>query len=170
MSLIRRPSPFGEMLSLRQAMDRLFEDSFVRSPAGPAGAESPLAIDVYSNSDELVIEAAMPGVRQEDLEISLLGETLTISASNRQEQERDEEGYAYREIRRGTFSRTVSLPSGLNPDGAKASFENGLLRLTIPKAEESRPRQIRITPSNNGSQQAAPKQVEPADKSDEAGR
>jgi HSP20 family protein len=162
MSLIRRPSPFGEMLSLRQAMDRLFEDSFVRAPGGGLGVSaSPLALDAYSTADSFVVEAALPGVKPEDVEVSLLGDTMTINATSREEQERDEEGYSYREIRRGSFSRTVSLPSGLDADGATASFENGMLRLSIPKAEEAKPRQIRITPSNDGQQQR-PAQETPA--------
>jgi HSP20 family protein len=154
MSLIRRPSPFGELLSLRQAMDRLFEDSYVR-PSGAGGeADRPLAVDAYSTADALVIEAALPGVKPDDVEISLLGDTLTISASSGEETSRDEEGYSYREIKRGSFSRSLTLPAGLNPDGAAAEFENGLLRLSIPKAEESRPRQIRINSSSDGKQKA----------------
>lgn len=155
MSLIRRTSPFGELLSLRQAMDRLFEDSYVRSPGGGAGAgaENALAVDAYTTPEALVIEAALPGVKPEDVELSLLGDTLTISGKSDAESSHDEEGYSYREIRRGSFSRTLSLPAGLNPDAATANFENGLLRLSIPKAEESRPRQIRITPTNDGNRQ-----------------
>ncbi|HUG48784.1 MAG TPA: Hsp20/alpha crystallin family protein [Candidatus Limnocylindria bacterium] len=153
MSLIRRPSPFGELLSLRQAMDRLFEDSYVRSPGGSGpSAEHALAVDAYSNPEALVIEAALPGVKPDDVEVSLLGDTLTISGNSGQETTRDEDGYSYREIRRGSFSRTLSLPAGLNPEGAKADFENGMLRLTIPKAAESRPRQIRINASGNATQ------------------
>lgn len=153
MSLIRRPSPFGELLSLRQAMDRLFEDSFVRAPAS-GGAEHPLALDVYATEDALVVEAALPGVKPENVDISVLGDTLTISADSREEQKRDEEGYSYREIRRGHFSRTLALPGGLSTEAATADFEDGMLRLTIPKAEESKPRQIRINLSNASQQKS----------------
>jgi HSP20 family protein len=156
MTIIRRPSPFGELLSLRQAMDRLFEDSYVRSPANLAGGDHPLAVDAYSTADALVVEAALPGVKPDDVDVAVLGDTLTISATSSDEQQRDEEGYSYREIRRGSFSRTLTLPAGLDPDGATASFENGLLRLAIPKAEESKPRQIRIATSSNAAQDARP--------------
>lgn len=152
MTIIRRPNPFGELLSLRQAMDRLFEDSYVRSPS-VGGGEHALAVDAYSTDDALVVEAALPGVRPEDVDVSVLGDTLTISATSSDERSGDENGYAYREIRRGSFSRTLSLPAGLNADGATADFENGLLRLTIPKAEESKPRQIRIGTSSDASAQ-----------------
>jgi HSP20 family protein len=82
MTIIRRPSPFGELLSLRQAMDRLFEDSYVRSPANLAGGDHPLAVDAYSTADALVVEAALPGVKPDDVEVAVLGDTLTISATS----------------------------------------------------------------------------------------
>ena len=156
MTLIRRPNPFGELLSLRQAMDRLFEDSFVRPSVNGSGDEHALALDVYATPDALVVEAALPGVKPDDVDISVLGDTLTISGSTRNEQSRDEDGYSYREIRRGSFSRTVTLPAGLKADAAEASFENGLLRLSFPKAEEAKPRQIQIKPTTTMNGEATP--------------
>lgn len=149
MTLMRRNSPFGELLSLRQAMDRLFEDSYIR-PGAMSESHSALALDVYGDDDRIVIEAAMPGVRPEDVDISVLGDTLTISGHARDEKGADESGYSYREIRRGSFSRSVTLPGGLNADQASATFDNGILRLSIPKAEEAKPRQIRIDPTSGG--------------------
>jgi HSP20 family protein len=156
MTLIRRPSPFGELLSLRQAMDRLFEDSYVRPSSSFGSAEHALALDTYSTPDALVVEAALPGVKPEDVDISVQANTLTINASSGEQKEQDEDGYSYREIRRGNFSRTLALPSGLNADAATASFENGLLRLSIPKAEEAKPRQIRISPTHETLEQSSP--------------
>lgn len=150
MTLIRRPNPFGELMSLRQAMDRLFEDSFVRPNRGGGSDDSALALDVYTTPDSLVVEAALPGVKPDDLDISVLGDTLTITATTSADETRDEGGYSHREIRRGSFTRTVTLPSGLKSDAATASFENGLLRLSFPKAEEARPRQIQIKPTTEG--------------------
>jgi HSP20 family protein len=147
MTLIRRPNPFGELLSLRQAMDRLFEDSYVRPRSGGSTDEHALALDIYADADALVVEAALPGVKPEDVDISVLGDTLTISARTGQDTSRNDDGYSYREIRRGVFSRTVTLPGGLRADDATASFENGLLRLSIPKAAEAKPRQIQIKPN-----------------------
>jgi HSP20 family protein len=132
-------------MSLRQAMDRLFEDSFVRPETAIGSAEHQLALDIRTTDDAFVVEAALPGVKPEDVDISVLGDTLTINASHREEQKREETGYSYREIRRGSFTRTVTLPGGLKADAATASFENGMLTLRIPKAEEAKPRQIRIT-------------------------
>jgi HSP20 family protein len=148
MTLIRRTNPLGELMSLRQAMDRLFEDSFVRPGTQPG--ESQLPLDIRTTPDAVVVEAALPGVKPEDVDISVLGDTLTINAAHRAEDSREEDGYMYREIRRGSFSRQVTLPSGLKTDDATASFDNGMLTLTIPKAEEVKPRQIQVTTSSNG--------------------
>ena len=143
MTVIRRSNPLGELVSLRAAMDRLFEDSFIRPR--PFSDEHRLALDIKTTTDELVVEAALPGVKPEDVTISVLGDTLSISASHRDEQSRDDEGYSYREITRGSFSRTVTLPAGVKADEATATFENGLLTLHLPKAEEAKARQIPIT-------------------------
>jgi HSP20 family protein len=171
MTLIRRTNPLGELISLRQAMDRLFEDSYVRARGGNALDEHALALDIYTTPDSLVVEAALPGVKPDDVDISVLGDTLTISATTHQEQSREDDGYSYREIRRGSFSRTVTLPGGLKPEAATASFDNGLLRLSIPKAEETKPRQIQIKPTTEG-QSTTPSTEEastdrPADQTDE---
>jgi HSP20 family protein len=148
-TIIRRNSPFGEMLSLRQAMDRLFEDSWVRPGSVLSEAEHALAIDVRSTPESFVVEAALPGVKPDDVDISVLGDTLTISARTAEEKSTDDNGYSYREIRRGSFTRSLTLPRGLKSDAAVASFDNGLLRLSIPKAEESKPRQIQIRPTTD---------------------
>jgi len=158
MSMMRRPSPFGELLSLRQAMDRLFEESFVR-PRGSSGvgesSEYAIPLDIYTTGDALVLEAALPGVKPEDVEITVLGDTLTISGSSHSEERTEQGGYLYQEVRRGSFSRTVSLPADLKTDAAQASFDNGMLRLSIPKAEEARPRQIRISPTSESAGESA---------------
>jgi HSP20 family protein len=151
MTIIRRPSPFGELMSLRTAMDRLLEESFVR-PTRPwfgVFAEGLLPLDVRSDRDQLTVQASLPGVRPDDVEITIEQGTLTIRAESKTE-EREETGeYLVQEIRRGELSRTVTLPSGLEAERATASFENGVLTLRIPRAEEVKPRQIRITPSTD---------------------
>jgi HSP20 family protein len=148
MSLIRRTSPFGELLSLRQAMDRLFEDSFVRPRESlqPEGGFA-MPLDVYTTPDALVVEAALPGVKPDDVEISLLGDTLTVSATSDSGKRTEENGFLYQEVRRGRFSRTVTLPSNLKTDATTATCEHGMLRLSIPRAEAAKPRQIRIAPT-----------------------
>jgi HSP20 family protein len=152
MTIVRRPSPFGELMSLRSAMDRLFEDSFVRHPlSGGFDQLTTLPLDVTSTADALVVEAAMPGIKPEDVEITVENGTLSIRGELREERREGEGENLVSEIRRSSVSRTVSLPSGLEPDKATASFEHGMLKLRIPKAEEVKPRQIRITPTVEGS-------------------
>jgi HSP20 family protein len=154
MTIIRRTNPLGELVSLRQAMDRLFEDSFVRPRTAMTGEEHQLALDIRTTGDELVVEAALPGVKPEDVDVTVLGDTLTISAAHQAEQSREDEGYTYREIRRGSFSRTITLPAGVKSDAASATFENGMLTLRFPKAEEAKPRQIRITSGEGAASQS----------------
>ncbi|MFI5261645.1 MAG: Hsp20/alpha crystallin family protein [Candidatus Limnocylindrales bacterium] len=155
MSLIRRSSPFGDVLSLRQAMDHLFEESFVRARSLMSFGDTLLPLDIHTTPDALVVEAALPGVKPEQVEITLSDDTLTISGSNEVKQESDRAGqpggYLYQEIRRGSFSRTVTLPSDLQTDRAAASFEHGLLRLSIPRAEKTKPRRIAISPTSEAS-------------------
>ena len=152
MTIVRRPSPFGELMSLRSAMDRLFEDSFVRRPLGAGFDElGSLPLDVTSTKDALVIEAAMPGIKPEDVEITVENGTLSIRGEARHERRDGEGENLVQEIRRSSVSRTVNLPQGLEPDKASASFEHGMLTLRIPKAEAVKPRQIRITPTVEGS-------------------
>ena len=142
--MARRPSPFGELLSLRQAMDRLFEDSYVRSRGVPYGNVETLALplDIYSTSEAIVVEAALPGVKPEDVEITVIGNTLTISGTSFDQRTTEEPEFMYQELRRGTFARTVALPSNLDTHASTATFEHGMLRLSIPKAPEAKPRQV----------------------------
>lgn len=151
MTIVRRPSPFGEMMTLRQAMDRLFDDDYRPFRWLSGAIDGPgLPLDVTTDADKLTIEAALPGVSPEDVDITVENGTVTISGKTATERSGDEGSYLVQEIRRGSFSRTVSLPTGLEADKATASFEHGVLRLEIPKAEQVKPRQIRITPVSNG--------------------
>lgn len=154
MTIARRPTPFGELLSLRTAMDRLFEDSFVR-PSWAGGSFDTTAqfpLDVRLTPDDLIVEGQLPGIKPDDVEITIENGRLTIRGEAASEDERQDGDFLVREIRRGSFSRTVALPNGLEADKADATFNDGVLTLRIPKAEQVKPRQIRITPaSGNGS-------------------
>jgi len=147
MTIVRRSSPFGELMTLRSAMDRLFEDSFVRRPFGDFDQVGALPLDVTSTPDALIVEAALPGFTPDDVEISVEDNTLTIHGEHRDERNEGEGESLVREIRRSSVSRTVTLPAGLEANKATASFENGMLRLQFPKAEAVKPRQIRISPT-----------------------
>ena len=150
MTIIRRASPFDELFTLRRAMDRLFDEELFR-PLGrrPLGAGADPALDILTTLDELVVKASLPGWRPEDVEVTLTGSTLTISGEMKEETRREGESWILNEIRRGSFSRTIELPEGLVGDRATAAFEQGVLSLRIPKAEEVKPRQIRISASES---------------------
>ena len=144
---IQRFDPFREVLTLRDAMNRLFEDSFVRPGFGPGaqpGAGYGLALDLEETGEGYTVRASLPGFKPEDVNVQIVGDVLTISAQHNQEQERNDSNYLLRERRFGSVSRTVTLPQRVQADQAQARFENGELVLTLPKAEELRPRQIKI--------------------------
>lgn len=145
MSMIRW-EPFPELMSLRQAMDRLFEDSFIRPSrlVSLLGETLTPAIDMYQTPTEVVVKANLPGVKPEEIDIHITGDTLTIKGERKTEEEIKRENYLYQEHRYGAFSRSVSLPTGLKTDKAQASLENGILTLTIPKAEEAKPKVIKV--------------------------
>jgi HSP20 family protein len=148
MANITRYDPLGEMVSLRSAMDRLFEDSFV-SPLSwrtiSGGTEINPPIDVHETDDALVVSAALPGMKADDVEMTITGQTLTIRGEMKADEEVKRDQYLYRERRYGTFSRSIQLPVRVEGDKADATFSDGVLTLRIPKAEEVKPRQIRIT-------------------------
>jgi len=145
MSMVRW-GPFRELVSLRQAMDRLFEDSFVRPShlAFVPGEELTPPINIYNTANEMVVKATLPGVKPEELDIDITGDTLTIKGETKAEQEIKEENYLLRECRYGAFSRSLNLPPGLKTDKAEASLENGILTLTIPRAEEVKRKAIKV--------------------------
>jgi HSP20 family protein len=150
MAVIRRVSPFGDLLSLRQAMDRLFEESYV-NPTWRFSEGQIVPMDVWANDDAIEVQAILPGVKPEEVEITVEGETLTITGDTTASAAPEKGSILLQEIRRGRFSRTLTLPAGLEPDKATATFEDGVLTLRIPKAEQSKPRQIKISTSGQDS-------------------
>jgi HSP20 family protein len=150
MTLIRRTSPFDELFTLRRAMDRLFDDDAFRPRAWrPVTLGAEPALDITTTPDELIVKASLPGWKPADVEITLTGSTLVIAGELKDETRREEESWILNEIRRASFSRTLELPEGLLGDRATATFEHGILTLHIPKAEEVKPRQIKITPTTD---------------------
>ena len=142
-----RWEPFSDMMSLRNAMDRLLEDSFVRpSRFWPelGSGELPLELDVYQTDKDVVVKATVPGVKPEEVDISLTGDILTIKGEHKEEQEVKEKDYLRKEHRYGTFSRSLQIPVPVKGDKAEAVFENGIVTLTLPKAEEVKPKQIKV--------------------------
>ena len=155
MANLMRLDPAREMLSLREAMDRLFAESFLR-PGFYGSAESGAAmlpVDMYETENEVVVKAAAPGVKPEDIEVTVTGDLLTIKGEFKSESERQDEKRAWRrqERRYGSFSRQVTLPAGVNTDACQADFENGVLTLKLPKAEEARVKRVQIQSKTNAS-------------------
>ncbi len=140
-----RWEPFREMSTLRQAIDRLFDDSLrpgLRVEETAVNLMPP--VDMVETEKELVIKAVVPGVADEDLTIDISGNTLTIKGESKSEKEEKDENHLYREFRYGTFARTLTLPAGLNTDKAEAELENGILKLTLPKVESAKPKAIKV--------------------------
>lgn len=143
MSLIRW-EPFSGLMSLRQAMDKLFEESFVTPSRAFADFGVATPIDMYQTENEVVVKTALPGVSADEVDITITGDTLCIRGEKKADEKVKREDYLYQEHRYGAFSRTVALPSGLDTGKAEASFENGILTLTIPKSEEVKPKSIKV--------------------------
>ncbi|MDP6099992.1 MAG: Hsp20/alpha crystallin family protein [Dehalococcoidia bacterium] len=143
---IVRWEPLRERVGLRHAVDRLFDDDFFRPlrlrEAEVDGHYFPL--DLYHTPEAVVARAVLPGVKSEDLEISIDGNTLSVKANSRKEGEVKEESYLRREWHPGNFARILTLPTGLRGDKAEADLEDGVLTLTIPKAEEIKPKMIKV--------------------------
>ena len=155
MTNLTRWDPAREMMTLREAMDRLFDDAFTRpfylernggsTWAGPA-------IDMYQTGDEVVVRAAIPGIKPEEVQINVTGDVLTIRGEMKKEEEKTsssqgkDRSWQIREHRWGAFERSVRLPGGVVADKAKAEFENGILNISLPKSEEVRPKTITVKP------------------------
>ena len=141
---IERWDPFREAISLRDAMNSLLQESFVRPGGMGQPGQSTLPLDVTENESEFVVKASLPGVKPEDVQITVHGDTLTIRGESKAEEEKKGEHWHLRERRFGTFQRSVSLSTPVNADKAEAQYDNGVLTLTLPKSEAARPRQIKI--------------------------
>ena len=140
-----RWEPRDDLIRLRDAMDRMFEDSFGRArstfltpfEAGPA-------LDVYETSEAVVVEAALPGVRAEDIEVTVTGDVLTVKGESKEDTTVEKEHYYRRERRYGSFSRSVRLPGAVEAGEATAEFKDGVLKLTVPKTEEAKAKVIEV--------------------------
>jgi len=151
-------SPVNEVLSLRQAMDQLLNESFVGGPfrnlwprpgAGGSGGTGAFALplDVYATQDAAVIVAAVPGLRPEDLNVAIHENTLVLSGETKSpiaEEEAKGATWYLRELWSGRFQRAVSLPFPVDVDKANASWEQGIVRIVLPKAEQAKPKTIPI--------------------------
>jgi HSP20 family protein len=144
---IVRFDPVRDIMSLQERMNRLFSESY-RGPAGEedwalGGTWAP-AVDIYEQESNIEIKAELPGVDPKDVDIRLENNVLTIKGERKLDNEVKKENYHRVERSYGVFTRSFTLPSVVDPTAIKADFKDGMLRITLPKREESKPKQIQI--------------------------
>ncbi len=145
MSNLTRWEPMRDMVTLRDAMDRLFDEAFTRPWYGDGGNVPGMpAIDMYQTDDDVIVKATVPGMKPEDIQISVTGDTLTLKGETQEETDNKEKAYHIRERRWGSFERTITLPTAVRSDKAQADFENGVLSIKLPKAEDVKPKTITV--------------------------
>jgi|SRR5947209_3999518 len=143
---LERWDPFREMMTLRDAMDRLLQQGVMR-PGQLLSSMRPDAIplDVVERDDAFVVKAALPGVKPEDVEVVVQGERLTIRADCQGDEEQPGDNWLMREQRYGRCQRSVTLPSAVSSERAEAKVEHGVLTLRLPKVQEARPHRISVS-------------------------
>jgi HSP20 family protein len=140
--------PFRDFVSLREAMNNLLEDSWVRPLAVGSGAQArTFPVDIYQTEGELVVRASLPGVKPDDLQLTVLNGVLTLKAEHKTGSHNGQGQYLRQEITYGSFERSFELPLRVQPEQAKAEFEHGVLTVRLPKAEDAKPKQIKINVS-----------------------
>jgi HSP20 family protein len=147
MALIRW-EPVRELNTIQSEMNRLFNTFFDAPQPGNGGASMRRWIppmDLVEDKDDFVLRADLPGLSEQDVNIELEDSVLTISGERKSEHEERKEGYYRVERASGTFSRSLTLPEGVDPNSVRASFDRGVLEVRIPKPEERKPRKVSIS-------------------------
>jgi HSP20 family protein len=164
MSSVIRWSPISDLMSLHSAMDRLFGDTFgVPGQSRTVGAvgEGYLPLDIYQTDKEWVIRAAVPGVDPSAVDVTVDGGQITIKGEITSPPDARSESYWLRENFYGKFTRQVTLPEDAMGDQARAQFVNGVLILSVPKAQPAKPKSVKIPISGAASGNGEPKQISP---------
>ncbi len=141
-----RWDPFRDLLSIQDRMNKLFEETVSRSRAqeGIAGSTWSPAVDIFETPDTIVLTAELPGLTKEDIEIEIRDHTLTLKGERRLAKDVQEENYLRIERAYGVFQRAFTLPTTIQQEKIRAVFRDGVLELTLPKADEARPKKIAI--------------------------
>ena len=159
---IVRWEPFRELATLQNEMNRLFNTAFDAPAAGGNGGTAPRrwmpAMDLVESDDSFVLRADLPGLSEGDIKIEVEDNVLTLSGERKSEREEKNEGYYRVERASGSFQRSLTLPEGVDPEGIRASFENGVLEVRVPKPEQRKPRKVTISAGGG-----APKTIEGAE-------
>ena len=155
---IVRYDPFRDLRGLQDEMNRLFSSTFSRGSDEQmfGGAWTP-SVDIFENKDNIVLEAELPGMKPEDVNISIENNVLTISGERKFEKKSDGDNFHRVERGYGSFTRSFTLPPTVSSENATAEFENGILHLTLAKREEAKPRRIEIKAGSGG--QSETKQI-----------
>lgn len=132
--------PFREAVSLRDAMDRLFEDSVITPKAVGAMPK----IDIKETKDSVVVKAELPGIDEDKVDVEIMDNVMTISGEKEAEKEEEGEGFYYKESHSGSFQRSFTLPADVKAEQAEAEMKNGVLSITVPKVEEKKAKKISI--------------------------
>lgn len=144
--------PFRDLRGLQDEVNRLFSGQFSRTSQDEVlrGAWSP-SVDIFENKNEIVLEAELPGMNAEDVNISIENNVLTLHGERRFEKKDESDNFHRVERSYGSFTRSFTLPPTVSSENAQAEFQNGVLRLTLAKREEAKPRRIEIKASGGGS-------------------
>jgi HSP20 family protein len=156
--MLTRRTPERRMTPYRSALDWFFDEPFANwSRWGSDGGTMPL-IDMRETDDAYVVEAELPGVKPEDTEVTLDGQTLVIRGRYGEEHEEEGKGgrYLLRERRFGTFARAITLPGGIDPDKVTSSFANGELTISLPKLAEAKARRIPVSAGSENAKRVGP--------------
>ena len=152
MATIARLEPFRGLSTLQDQFNRLFNESFRNYPEESALTTWAPSVDIYETPNELVVKADLPDVNEKDIDVRVENNLLTIRGERKFEKSVSEENYLRVERTYGSFSRSFSLPNTVNPEAIGAEYKNGVLTVKLPKREESKPRQVKVTVNavNNG--------------------
>jgi HSP20 family protein len=144
MTNITRWDPFREFWGVRPMLGRFYNPA--RTPSETAWLSTALniALDVAETDEEYIVKASLPGINPDDLEVTYDSNVLTIKGEIQKDEELEEGRYHMRERRYGSFSRSISLPYSVKADGIEASYQSGILKLTLPKSEDAKPKKIKV--------------------------
>ena len=144
MTLLRR-SPTREMVTLRDSLDRFFDERFFTPMIGIEGMNETIPLDIIEEGNDLKVKASVPGVQPQNLHVEVVDDRLHIWGEAKEDKDSKEENYRLREHRYGRIERMVTLPYPVNSDKAKAEFKDGMLNLTLPKSADTPRKEIKIT-------------------------
>ena len=154
MSIVRY-DPFRDLRTLQEEVNRLFSTNLTRAFDDEGigrGAWAP-SVDIYENKDQIVLEAELPGMNQDDFDLSIENNVITLRGERRFEKTDETDNYHRVERSYGAFTRSFTLPQTVSPEGATTEYNNGVLRVTLPKREETKARRIQVSGTGTGTTQ-----------------